>query len=197
MQHQASTHLALQQTRVPANRDTEGLSARTKVHRKQACCLPLLLASWCLLLCWAWLACSPARVRGLQRLQVDLTAWTSLSRSRLFFLHVCQHWGGKARSRAWHTKPVPLWLGIYLNTPGCGWSKHHVQGTEVRTWANRSEVASETTEQIFACNALWQITERQPAKGGEVRSRQGTACLLSHAEDINVKTESSRPLGQL
>ena len=67
----------------------------------------------------------------------------------------------------------------------------------MRTWANTSEVASETTEQIFACNALWQITERQPAKGGEVRWRQGTACLLSHAEDINAKPGPFRALKQL
>lgn len=85
----------------------------------------------------------------------------------------------------------------YLNTPGCGRSKHNVQGTEVRTWANRSEVASETTEQIFACNALWQVTERQPAKGGEVQWRQGPACFLSRAEDINAKPGPFRPLKQL
>lgn len=108
-------------------------------------------------------------------------------------LRVCQCQGRRTPGTAGHTKLCPC----DLVTPGCGCSKHNVQGTEVRTWANSSEVVSETTEQIFACNALRQITERQPTKGGGVWWRQGPACLLSSAKDINAKLGPSRPLKKL
>lgn len=95
-------------------------------------------------------------------------------------LQLCQWQGRRTQRTAVHTELCPC----DLVTTGCGWSKHNVQGTEVRTWANRNEVVSETTKQIFACNALRQITERQPTKGGGVWRRQGLACLLSSAKDI-------------
>lgn len=137
--------------------------------------------------CW-WAGHSwhtPRQGHTLERLQVGLAAWTSL--------HVCQCWRRRTQRAAVHAKLCPC----NLVTPGCGWSKHNVQGTEVGTWANRSEVVSETTEQIFACSALREITERQPTKGGGVWWRQGPACLPSSAKDTNAKLGPFGPLKKL
>lgn len=126
------------------------------------------------------------------RLQVGLAGWASLG--CLFFLLACQQgtctggWDEEACAPAMSC--MFKHLGVY------GWGECDVDGTEVRTWANRSEVVSGTTEQIFACKALRQITERQPAWGGGVRRRQGAACLLSSAEDGNAKPRCPRPLRQ-
>lgn len=122
---------------------------------------------------WAWLVHPPARTRFLN----TAGGFGNLDTSDL---QVCQWQGRTQRTAKVHTELCPC----DLVTSGCGWSKRNVQGTEVTTWANRSEVVSETTEQIFACNALRQITERQPTKGGGVWWRQGPACLLSSAKDI-------------
>lgn len=117
--------------------------AFTEVHEKQAWYLPPLFTSWCSLVGWAWLVHLPARISFVK----TAGGFGSLD---IPDLHACPCQGWSTQRTAVHTKLCPCDLAV----PGCGWTKHNVRSTEVRTSANRSEVVSETTEQIFACSAL-------------------------------------------